>query len=172
MSMTNVMNEMIAGANETANAAEQAAAWLGQNEQVTEPTEQKPYTLRVLCAKDVFPMVKIIRKIGLKDIGKAFDPDEIKAITESVSEEEEENATVDSIAETVGVAVVLKIVDVVLENLEAAEQEIFGFLGGLAGMTVDEVGSLPMDVFFEMLMDTFQSKEFVGFMRVVSRFLK
>lgn len=170
MSMTNVMNEMIAGANETANAAEQAAAWLGQNEQVTEPTEQKPYTLRALCAKDVFPMVKIIRKIGLKDIGKAFDPDEIKAITESVSEEE--NATVDSIAETVGVAVVLKIVDVVLENLEAAEQEIFGFLGGLAGMTVDEVGSLPMDVFFEMLMDTFQSKEFVGFMRVVSRFLK
>lgn len=170
MSMTNVMNEMIAGANETANAAEQAAAWLGQNEQVTEPTEQKPYTLRELCAKDVFPMVKIIRKIGLKDIGKAFNPEEIKAITESVSEEE--NATVDSIAETVGVAVVLKIVDVILENLEAAEQEIFGFLGGLAGMTADEVGSLPMDVFFEMLMDTFQSKEFVGFMKVVSRFLK
>ena len=170
MSMTNVMNEMIAGANETANAAEQAAAWLGQNEQVTEPTEQKPYTLRALCAKDVFPMVKIIRKIGLKDIGKAFNPEEIKAITESVSEEE--NASVDSIAETVGVAVVLKIVDVILENLEAAEQEIFGFLGGLAGMTADEVGSLPMDVFFEMLMDTFQSKEFVGFMKVVSRFLK
>ena len=170
MSMTNVMNEMIAGANETANAAEQAAAWLGQNEQVTEPTEQKPYILRALCAKDVFPMVKIIRKIGLKDIGKAFDPDEIKTITESVSEEE--NATVDSIAETVGIAVVLKIVDVILENLEAAEQEIFGFLGGLAGMTADEVGSLPMDVFFEMLVDTFQSKEFVGFMKVVSRFLK
>lgn len=170
MSMTNVMNEMIAGANETANAAEQAAAWLGQNEQVTEPTEQKPYTLRALCAKDVFPMVKIIRKIGLKDIGKAFNPEEIKAITESVSEEE--NATVDSIAETVGVTVVLKIVDVILENLEAVEQEIFGFLGGLAGMTADEVGSLPMDVFFEMLVDTFQSKEFVGFMKVVSRFLK
>lgn len=170
MCMTNVMNEMIAGANETANAAEQAAAWLGQNEQVTEPTEQKPYTLRALCAKDVFPMVKIIRKIGLKGIVKAFNPEEIKAITESVSEEE--NATVDSIAETVGVAVVLKIVDVILENLEAAEQEIFGFLGGLAGMTADEVGSLPMDVFFEMLVDTFQSKEFVGFVKVVSRFLK
>lgn len=170
MSMTNVMNEMIAGANETANAAEQAAAWLGQNEQVTEPTEQKPYTLRALCAKDVFPMVKIIRKIGLKDIGKAFNPEEIKAITESVSEEE--NATVDSIAETVGVAVVLKIVDVVMENLEMAEQEIFDFLGGLSSMNADDVGNLPMDLFFEMLADTFQSKEFVGFMKVVSRFLK
>ena len=78
MSMTNVMNKMGkfgTGVTDTANAAEQAAAWLGQSEQVTEPTEQKPYTLRALCAKDVFPMVKIIRKIGLKDIGKAFNPD-------------------------------------------------------------------------------------------------
>ena len=139
MSMTNVMNGMIAGANETANAAEQAAAWLGQNEQVTEPTEQKPYTLRALCAKDVFPMVKIIRKIGLKDIGKAFNPEEIKAITESVSEEE--NATVDSIAETVGVAVVLKIVDVILENLEAAEQEIF-----IKGNWIIELEQYALDI--------------------------
>lgn len=171
MSMTNVLDEMTkfgTGVTDTANAAEQAAAWIEQNEQVIEPTEQKPYTLRGLCATDVLPMVKIIRKIGLKDIGKAFDPDEIKAITENMGE----NATVDSIAETVGVSVVLKIVDIILENLEAAEQEIFAFLGNLAGMTADEVGSLPMDVFFEMIMDTFQSKEFVGFMKVVSKFLK
>lgn len=171
MSMVDVMNGMSGIATE-ANAADQTATWLGQTEQVEPQTEheRKPYKLRGLCAKDVFPMVKIIRKIGLKDIGKAFDPEEIRAITETVSDDED--TTVDGIAKTVGITVILKIVDVILENLEAAEQEIFGFLGGLAGMTADEVGSLPMDVFFEMLVDTFQSKEFVGFMKVVSRFLK
>lgn len=171
MSMVDVMNGMSGIATEV-NAADQTAAWLGQTE-YTEPQtkrERKPYKLRELCAKDVFPMVKIIRKIGLKDIGKAFDPEEIRAITENVSEDE--NATVDSIAETVGVSVVLKIIDVVMENLESAEQEIFVFLGGLSGMDADAVGNLPMDVFFEMLVDTFKSKEFVGFMKVVSRFLK
>ena len=166
------MGMMVADSNETVSAAKQAASWLGQTEQMIKPSEQevKPYKLRGLCAKDVFPMVKIIRKIGLKDIGKAFNPEEIRAITESVSEDE--NATVDSLAETVGVSVVLKIVDVVMENLEMAEQEIFDFLGGLSSMNADDVGNLPMDLFFEMLADTFQSKEFVGFMKVVSRFLK
>lgn len=137
----------------------------------TVAAEQKPYVLRDLCAKDIFPMTVIIRKIGLKDIGKCFDPEEIKAIMESVSGDGEEKS-MDDVAETVGISVVLKIVDVVLENLSAAEQEIFGFIGGLSGMTADAVGDLPMDVFFEMLVDVFRKKEFVGFMKVVSKLLK
>lgn len=127
----------------------------------------KPYILRDLCAKDIFPMTVIIRKIGLKDIGKCFDPEEIKAIVASVSGDREEK-NIDDVAETVGISVVLKIVDVILENLSEAEQEIFGFLGGLSGMTATAVGDLPMDVFFEMLVDVFKKKEFVGFMKVVS----
>lgn len=39
-------------------------------------------------------------------------------------------------------------------------------------MTANEVANLPMDVFFEMLVDVFKKKEFVGFMKVVSKLLK
>ena len=131
----------------------------------------KPYTLRGLCAKDIFPMPVIIRKIGLKDIGKCFDPEEIKGIMTSVSGDGQEK-NVDDVAETVGISVVLKIADVILENLSEAEQEIFGFLGRLSGMTDTAVADLPMDVFFEMLVDVFKKKEFVGFMKVVSKLLK
>lgn len=134
--------------------------------------EAKPYTLRNLCAKDIFPMTVIIRKIGLKDIGACFDPEEIKAMTESLFGEDGGEKSIDDIAETVGVSIVLEIVDVVLANLSAAEQDIFGFLAGLAGMTADEVANLPMDVFFEMLVDVFRKEEFVGFMKVVSKLLK
>lgn len=181
------MNEMkgyMAGNQETGNVgayAAQAVMAAGQavqpfpataeNVSVATPQEVKPYALRDLCAKDIFPMTTIIRKIGLKDIGQCFDPEEIKAIMGSLSENGEEKS-VDEIAETVGISVVLKIVDVVLENLSAAEQEIFGFLAGIAGMTADDVANLPMDVFFEMLVDVFKKKEFVGFMKVVSKLLK
>jgi len=136
--------------------------------------EQKPYVLRDLCAKDIFPMTVIIRKVGLKDLGKCFDTEEIKATMESVSGDGEDGKkkNLDDIAETVGISVVLKIVDVILENLPEAEQEIFGFLGELAGITADAVSTLPMDVFFEMLVDVFKKKEFVGFMKVVSKLLK
>lgn len=128
---------------------------------------EKPYILRDLCARDIFPMTVIIRKIGLKDIGKCFDPEEIKSI---IDDGEEKN--IDDVAETVGISVVLKIVDVVLENLSTAEQEIFSFLGDLSSMGADDVANLPMDVFCEMLVDIFQKKEFVGFMKVVSKLLK
>lgn len=131
---------------------------------------EKPYTLRGLCAKDIFPMVVIIRKSGLKDIAKCFDPEEIKTIMGSVSGEDK--TVDDDVAETVGISVVLKIVDVILENLSTVEQEIFSFLAGISGMTADDIGNLPMDTFFEMLVDIFKKKEFVGFMKVVSKLLK
>ena len=135
--------------------------------EVSEQVE-KMYNIRGLGAKDIFPMVNIIRKIGLKDFGKCFEPDEIRSITETFSETD----NVEDMAKTVGVSVVLKIVDVILENLSAAEQEIFSFLGGITDLSVDDVANLPMDVFFELVVDVFQRKEFVGFMRAVSRLLK
>lgn len=132
--------------------------------------EVKQYTLRPLCAKDVLPMTRIIRKVGLNDIGKAFAPEEIKKMMESVSDDKK--AATKDIAESVGVGVVLKIVDIILENLESAETEIFEFFGNISGMTAEDISKLSMDVFFEMIMNTFQSKEFMGFMKVVSKFLK
>ena len=53
----------------------------------TEQTEhvEKMYNIRGLGAKDIFPMVNIIRKIGLKDFGKCFEPEEIRTITETFS---------------------------------------------------------------------------------------
>lgn len=138
---------------------------------VEQRQDEKPYTLRALCAKDIFPMTVIIRKIGLKDIGDCFDSEEIKKIMETANANGADSVS-DKAAETVGISVVLKIVDVILENLPAAEQEIFDFMAGLSGMTAVDVGNLPMDVFFEMLIDIFEKKEFVGFMKVVSKFLK
>ena len=142
--------------------------------QVTELIEQaepKMYEIRPLNARDIFPMTKIIRKIGLKDFGKCFEPEEIKAITDTFSENGEEKSMED-LAEIVGVSVVLKIVDIVLEHLPDVGEEVFAFIAGLIGRTKDEVAMLPMDVFFELVVDVFKRKEFVGFMKVVSRLVK
>lgn len=142
--------------------------------QPTEPIEQsepKAYEIRPLNARDIFPMTKIIRKIGLKDFGKCFEPEEIKAITDTFSQNSEEKNTKD-LAEIVGVSVVLKIVDIILEHLPDAGEEVFDFIAGLIGRTKDEVATLPMDVFFELLVDVFKRKEFVGFMKAVSRLVK
>lgn len=145
-------------------------------------TDLKAYVLRDLCAKDVFPMTVIIRKIGLKDIGKCFDPEEIKKIMSTPSGEDADNgenstekavsSSKEQIAENVGISVVLKMADVILENLPAAEQDIYSFLAELSGMTANNIANLPMDVFFDMLIDVFSKKEFAGFTKVVSKLLE
>ncbi len=135
-----------------------------------EQSESRRYEIRPLNARDIFPMTKIIRKIGLKDFGKCFEPEEIKAITDVFSDGEANN--VEDLAEVVGVSVVLKIVDIILEHLPDAGEEVFSFIAGLIGITKDEVAALPMDVFFELVVDVFKRKEFVGFMKAVSRLVK
>ena len=187
MGMDETMNGIMNQENVAAQAVEQfgtsvpiVAAVAGmQNVQVTpvsavehsEQIEQKPYEIRPLNARDIFPMTKIIRKIGLKDFGKCFEPEEIKAITGAFSEHSEEE-TMEDLAEIVGVSVILKIMDIILEHLPDAGEEVFAFIAGLIGRTKDEVATLPMDVFFELLVDVFKRKEFVGFMKAVSRLVK
>lgn len=182
MSMNEAMNGMMNQGNVTAaQAVEQFGVGAYASPivqavptQVTEAIEQaepKMYEIRPLNARDIFPMTKIIRKIGLKDFGKCFEPEEIKAITDTFSENSEEKSMED-LAEIVGVSVVLKIVDIILEHLPDAGEEVFAFIAGLIGRTKDEVAMLPMDVFFELVVDVFKRKEFVGFMKAVSRLVK
>lgn len=128
--------------------------------------KEETIEIRPLSAKDIFPMVKIIRKIGLNDFGKCFEPEEINAITATFSGGTEE------LTRMVGMNVVLKIVDVILENLPAVGEEVFMFLASLTGKTKTEVEDLPMDVFFNLVVDVLKREEFVGFMKAVSKLLK
>ena len=68
--------------------------------------------------------------------------------------------------------VVLKIVDVILEHLPAVGEEVFVFIASLTGKTKTEVEDLPMDLFFNLVVDVLKREEFVGFMKAVSRLVK
>ncbi len=129
--------------------------------------KEETIEIRPLSAKDIFPMVKIIRKIGLNDFGKCFEPEEINAITATFS-----GGTEEELARMVGMNVILKIVDVILEHLPAVGEEVFVFIASLTGKTKTEVEDLPMDVFFNLVVDVLKREEFVGFMKAVSKLLK
>nr|DAQ33243.1 MAG TPA: hypothetical protein [Caudoviricetes sp.] len=129
--------------------------------------KEETIEIRPLSAKDIFPMVKIIRKIGLNDFGKCFEPEEINAITATFS-----GGTEEELARMVGMNVVLKIVDVILEHLPAVGEEVFVFIASLTGKTKTEVEDLPMDLFFNLVVDVLKREEFVGFMKAVSRLVK
>lgn len=139
------------------------------NATATDNGTETGYTLRALCSKDVFPMSKIISKIGINEFTKAFEGDDIKNLVETLTSE---GGDMDNAATMVGVTVALDIANTILGNLSAAEQDIYRLLSGLSGMTQKEIEALPLNTFLNMIIDVIRKDEFKGFFKVVSRLFK
>ncbi len=146
------MNETIK-IKETVEAAEQVAA--------------KPYTFRKLCAKDVFPMANIIKKIGIKEFKTFFEGEKLKEIMATFSGKRD-----DASVEAVGLSIALELADVILGNLSYCEHDIFQLLSQTSDLTYEEVSELDLADFFEMVIDFFKKEEFKDFIKVVSKSFK
>lgn len=125
---------------------------------------QPAYKLRALEAKDVFLMSKIIGSIGIDKMKDCFQSDAVQGLMQG-----EKNA---SLLESAGAAIFFDLANVILNHLPACEKDLYVFLAGLSGLDKNEIASLPMNTFLEMLMDVIRKEEFRDFIKVVSRLLK
>lgn len=119
--------------------------------------ETMEYTLRPLKADDLFTMLRILHKIGLDELRKCFDGEEVrKAITAAGKDE-------DSAAAAAGMQIMTGVASLVAERLPECRMEIYQFLASLSGMKEKEIAELPMTTFAGMLMDTLRKEEFADF---------
>lgn len=159
------MNETIE-IKETVETAEQEAA--------------KPYTFRKLCAKDVFPMITIIKKIGLKDFVKFFKEGGLDKIvvdffakkTDNQAEENAEENAENNPIEVLGMTIAVELAEIIFDNLEKCEGDIFKLLASVAEMDVEDVRNLGLADFAEMVIDFFKKEDFKDFIKVVSKSFK
>ena len=155
----------------TLNQVNDAAA--GVSEAAVE--EKKPYTLKRLQSQDVFPMFRIINKIGIKEFKECFSSPAVMSAIEKIAASEdkvsEDNSAMDMIA-TIGISVALDVASIIIENVPKCEQELYAFLAQLSGKTPQEIAELDMVVFFEMIVDVIKKEEFRDFIGVVSRLFK
>lgn len=124
-------------------------------EEVIEEVIERPYTLRKLKDGDLFPLLQLLRKIGIKDFKNA-----LMQVSDGKSIKE------------VGVVVVLDMADTVIANIGgAAGDDIYAFWSELSGIPVDEIkemefGTLPM-----MIIDSFSEVKNTSFFKVLSKLL-
>lgn len=90
--------------------------------------------LRSLATKDIFPMSKILKKIGLRQImaDAAANLDKVKGTSERA-------------AKNAQMALGAMIVGALLEELHKAEDEVTALLASLAGISVEEFAELPLE---------------------------
>lgn len=128
----------------------------------------KPYTFRKLNSTDLFPMIKLIAKIGLDELTEVFEGDAVKQLIERVGSKEKAAQGREIV---VGVGVALKLVNKILEHIPCCEAEIYTLLSRVSGMGVEELKNLDLDVFMEMLLDFIMKDEFRDFFKVASKYI-
>ena len=127
--------------------------------------ENKAYTLREMNADDLFVMVKIINKIGVKEVKNCFNAAEVKQAMANTE------GTDDELAAAVGLHVMMEIATLVMEHLPECKTDIYMFLASLSGMKAEEIAALPMGDFFDMFMDVLKHPNFADFFqRVIGLF--
>ena len=123
---------------------------------------EKAYEFRTLCSKDIFPMTKLINKIGVKNFRDAFQSD---AIQKALSGGEKN-------LEAIGINVAFELAGIVLEALPKCEDDIYDMLASVSNMKRKDLEKMEMGTFFEMIVDFIQKPEFKDFMKVVSKLFK
>lgn len=130
-----------------------------------QPTE-KPYTFRKLSTDDIFPMFRLLNKIGLKDMK---DNDNLKRIIFMFMGGNVEGK-VD--VNEIGIDMFLELACLITESIPKAETEIYTLLSTTSDRTVEEIKGQSPAVTFEMILDFVQKEEFKDFFKVVSKLFK
>lgn len=139
--------------------------------QTVQPMQPKKYELRELQSKDVFPMFRIISKIGLNEFKACFESPDVKnAVLTMMQDDNASNGN--QIAASVGIGVALEVANVIVTNVPKCEQDIYLFLSQISGKQPEEIAEMSMVTFFEMIIDVVKKDEFRDFIGVVSKLFK
>lgn len=127
--------------------------------------ENKRYELRDLKADDLFAMLKIINKIGLKEAKECFNSIEIK---QAISADDGKD---EAFVSAVGMHVMFEVANLIVSRLPECKDELYTFLSSLSGMKAKEIADMSMVDFYDMIMEVVKHPNFKDFFqRLVGSF--
>lgn len=116
---------------------------------------ERPYELRDLKDADLFPLLNILKKIGVKDFKNAFDqsPGGEKKIRD------------------IGILVAVDMADILIGNLAKVEEEVYALWSDISGIPAEEIKEMEFGTLPLMIMDTFSKARNTSFFKVLSKLL-
>lgn len=118
-------------------------------------------TLRPLTTKDLYPMCKIITKLGAREILKCFDSPAVQKAFEGDGKFN---------IESVGISVMGEMAITVMEHLELVRDDLYKFLSSVSGVEINDETRLPK--FAAMVISLFKHEDFKDFFSEVSELLR
>lgn len=123
------------------------------NIEAVEEAVEKPYNLRRLKDKDLFPILKIIADVF---------PDDLSNVLMQITTKEK------SVTE-VGTVVVSKLIIAALKNVDKVHDELYELLSDISGIPADEIENMEFGTTPMMLWDIVKNEKNAGFFKVLSK---
>lgn len=114
---------------------------------------EKPYTLRRLKDKDLFPILGIISEVFPDELSKVF----VQLSTKEKSVQE------------VGAMAVLKMVLAVLKNMDKVQDEVYALLSDVSGIPAADIQEMEFGTTPMMIWDIVNNEKNSGFFKVLSK---
>ena len=126
-----------------------------KNQEIREQEEvmEKPYTLRRLVDRDLFPILGIISEVFPDDLAKVF----VQLSTKEKSVQE------------VGAMAVMKMVLAGLKNMDKVKDEVYNLLSDVSGIPAEEIQNMEFGTTPNMIWDIVNNEKNNGFFKVLSK---
>jgi hypothetical protein len=118
-----------------------------------EDVMEKPYTLRRLVDRDLFPILGIISEVFPDDLAKVF----VQLSTKEKSVQE------------VGAMAVMKMVLAVLKNMDKVKDEVYNLLSDVSGIPAEDIQNMEFGTTPNMIWDIVHNEKNNGFFKVLSK---
>lgn len=125
------------------------------NNEMTAKTEEmnKPYTLRPLKDKDLWPVLDIVGKVFPDDLSAAF----LGVVSGEMTVRE------------IGISMVSKIITAVIRNLDTVHEEVYAFLSSVSGIPAEEIEEMAFGTTPRMIFDIVKNEKNNGFFGELSK---
>ena len=114
---------------------------------------EKPYTLRRLVDRDLFPILGIISEVFPDDLAKIFV----------------QLSTKEKTVQEVGALAVMKMVLAVLRNMDKVKDDVYNLLSDVSGIPAAEIAEMEFGTTPNMIWDIVNNEKNCGFFKVLSK---
>lgn len=125
---------------------------------VDKAVESRPYTLRLLCDEDMYPIIDIIGKVCPEDLKPIIKKacEQYEKLTAGLGEDvegEEKTQIITQIVSDIGVDIVSDLVLAVIRNLKTVKDDVYALLSDMSGISVDQIRKMKFGTTPKMIMD-------------------
>lgn len=131
-----------------------------------EEVKEKAYTFRKLTTQDIFPMLKLMNKIGIKELKEDEGFKNLVALLSGSTAKGKADPA------KIGIDIFFEIACILTESIPKCEAELYALLSQTSNLGVNDIKKQDMATTFEMIIDFVKKEEFGDFFRVVSKLFK